>query len=58
MTRRPRTAAGMESFEDLAQKLQILERELAVQREALDKLKQLSAPPKVSQAFRIERRSA
>jgi hypothetical protein len=36
----------MESFEDLARKMRILEQELEVQREALDKLKQMSTPRK------------
>jgi hypothetical protein len=41
MARRRRTAAGMDSLEDLARKSAILEQELAVQREALDKLRKL-----------------
>ena len=49
MARRRRTAAGLESLADLARKAEILERELAVQREALEKLRQLgSAPRKLS----------
>jgi hypothetical protein len=40
MARRPKLA-GLESSADLARKLQILEEEMATQREALDKLKQL-----------------
>jgi hypothetical protein len=43
---RQRYAAGMDSFEDLARKVKILERELAVQRAALDKLKQMGPAPK------------
>jgi hypothetical protein len=43
MARRRRTAAGLESLEDLARKTEILERELALQREALEKLRQMSA---------------
>ena len=43
---RQRCVAGMESFEDLARKVKILERELAVQRVALDKLKQMGSVPK------------
>ena len=43
MARRRRTAAGLESLDDLARKTEILERELAVQREALEKLRQMSA---------------
>jgi len=41
MARRRRTAAGLESLEDLARKAEILERELAVQRQALEKLRQM-----------------
>jgi hypothetical protein len=37
-------AAGLESLEDLARKCAILERELVVQRQALEKLKQMGAP--------------
>lgn len=43
MPRRRRTAAGLESLTDLARKCEILERELAVQREALEKLRQMGA---------------
>jgi hypothetical protein len=43
MARRRRTAAGLESLEDLARKTEILERELAIQRHALERLKQMSA---------------
>ena len=46
MPRRRRTAAGLESLEELARKAAILERELAQQRHALDRLKQLGAPRK------------
>jgi hypothetical protein len=46
MARRRRTAAGLESLADLARKAEILERELAVQRRALEKLRQMAAPPK------------
>jgi hypothetical protein len=41
MARRRRTAAGIESLEDLARKSAILEEELALQRQALEKLKQM-----------------
>jgi len=44
MARRRRMAAGLESLEDLARKCAILERELVVQRQALEKLKQMGAP--------------
>jgi len=40
---RRHSAAGMESLEDLARKVAILERELRTQRLALDKLKQMGA---------------
>lgn len=46
MARRRRTAAGLESLQDLARKTEILERELALQREALEKLRQMAAPRK------------
>lgn len=41
MARRRRTAVGSDSLEELARKAEILERELALQREALDKLKEM-----------------
>ena len=40
MPRRPRTV-GIESALDLARKAEILERELATQREAIERLKQM-----------------
>ena len=40
MTRRPKPA-GLESSADLARKVEILEREMASQREALERLKQM-----------------
>ena len=46
MARRRRTAAGLESLQDLARKTEILERELALQREALEKLRQMGAAPR------------
>lgn len=46
MARRHQPAAGMDSFEDLARKVEILERELAVQQKALDRLKQMGPTPK------------
>ena len=42
MARRRRTAAGLESLAELARKAEILERELAVQRHALEKLRQMA----------------
>jgi hypothetical protein len=41
MARRRRMVQGVESSQDLARKLEVLERELAVQRTAMEKLKQL-----------------
>jgi hypothetical protein len=40
MARRPKPA-GLESSADLARKMEILEREMASQREALERLKQM-----------------
>jgi len=45
MPRRRRMVQGVESSQDLARKLEVLERELAVQRLAMEKLKQLGAKP-------------
>jgi hypothetical protein len=36
----------MDSFEDLARKVQVLERELAVQQQAMDKLKRMGTGTK------------
>ena len=47
MARRPKTA-GPDPFADLAKKMEVLEQELAVQRAALDKLKDLGAARRVS----------
>jgi hypothetical protein len=44
MARRPRTA-GADPFTDLAKKVEILEREMALQRIALEKLKQMGPTP-------------
>lgn len=48
MTRRRRTAPGMDSFADLAQKIKILEREMAVQRQAMDRLKELGSERRIT----------
>ena len=48
MPRRRRMVQGVESSQDLARKLEVLERELAVQRAAMEKLKQLGAKPATS----------
>ena len=37
-------AVGLDSSTDLARKVEILEREMATQREALERLKQMAAP--------------
>ena len=50
MPRRRRMVQGVESSQDLARKLEVLERELAVQRTAMEKLKQLRTPAKPPQA--------
>jgi hypothetical protein len=41
---RRRMASGLESSAELARKIAVLERELAVQRDALEKLKQMAKP--------------
>lgn len=46
MPRRRRTVQGVESPQDLAKKLEVLERELDVQRAAMEKLKELGSPRK------------
>lgn len=46
MARRRRSAAGMDTFQELARKVEILEREMALQRQALDRLKQMARAPK------------
>ena len=46
MPRRPRTV-GIESSLDLARKAEILEREMATQREAIERLKQLGTTRQV-----------
>ena len=46
MPRRRRVVQGVESPQDMARKLAVLERELAVQRAAMEKLKELGAAPK------------
>jgi hypothetical protein len=46
MARRRRTPVGSDSLEELARKARILEHELAVQREALNKLKEMGSPRK------------
>ena len=43
MTRRRRTPPGMDSLEDLAKKVKVLEREMALQRIALERLKAMGS---------------
>ena len=43
MTRRRRTAPGMDSLTGLAEKVKVLEREMALQRKALERLKQMGS---------------
>ena len=50
MPRRRRMANGVESPHDLARKLEVLERELAVQQAAMEKLKQMATPRKATPA--------
>jgi hypothetical protein len=59
MPRRRRVVQGVESPQDLARKLEVLERELAVQRAAMDKLKELSTSPRATPAVaRLRRRKS
>jgi hypothetical protein len=41
---------GVESLEDLARKLEVLEQELAVQRAAMEKLKEMGPSPRATPA--------
>lgn len=50
MPRRRRVVQGVESSQDLARKLEVLERELAVQRAAMEKLKELGPSRRVTPA--------
>lgn len=50
MPRRRRMVQGVESSQELARKLDVLERELAVQRAAMDKLKELGPSRKAAPA--------
>jgi hypothetical protein len=58
MPRRRRVVQGVESPQDLAQKLEVLERELAVQRAAMEKLKALGRPKAVAAARPTRRKTA
>jgi hypothetical protein len=57
MPRRRRMVQGVESSQDLARKLEVLERELAVQRAAMEKLKQLG-PAKPARTRTTGRKTA
>ena len=48
MPRRRRVVQGVESPQDMARKLEVLERELALQRAAMEKLKELGPARKVA----------
>ena len=50
MPRHRRVVQGVESSQDLARKLEVLERELAVQRTAMQKLKELGPADKAMPA--------
>jgi len=56
MTRRPRTV-GTESSFDLARKAEILERELAVQRDAIERLKQMGTSRHAQTEQALDRRT-
>jgi hypothetical protein len=59
MPRRRRMVQGVESSQDLARKLEVLERELAVQKAAMEKLKLLGPPSKTAPgAPRVPRRKS
>lgn len=59
MPRRRRMVQGVESPQDLERKLEILERELEVQRAAMEKLKLLGPAEKAAQArARLTRRKS
>jgi hypothetical protein len=56
MPRRRRMVQGVESPQDLARKLEVLERELQIQREAMEKLKLLGTAKPAPAAARLPRR--
>ena len=59
MPRRRRMVQGVESSQDLARKLEVLERELAVQKAAMEKLKLLGpASKETPAATRLPRRKS
>lgn len=59
MPRRRRTLQGVESPQDLARKLEVLEQELTVQRAAMEKLKELGSVRRpAAAAARVNRRKS
>lgn len=58
MARRRAAAGGFDSLEDLARKVAILERELAVQQQALAKLKAMGPAARPPEAIVPDRKSA
>jgi hypothetical protein len=56
MPRRRRMVQGVESSQELARKLEILERELQIQREAMERLKLLGPAKAAPAAARVPRR--
>ena len=48
---RRRGPAGADPFADLARKVEILEQEMAIQRAALDRLKEIAPPEARPEAF-------
>jgi hypothetical protein len=53
MTRR-RTAPGMDSLDGLAEKVKILEREMALQRKALDRLKEIGSDHRLPEQREVQ----
>jgi hypothetical protein len=58
MPRRRRMVQGVESSQDLARKLEVLERELAVQRAAMEKLKEMATAKAKPAAARLNVRKS
>jgi len=58
MPRRRRMVQGVESSQDLARKLEVLERELAVQRAAMEKLKEMATAKAKPSAARLNVRKS
>ena len=53
MTRR-RTAPGMDSLNGLAEKVKVLEREMALQRKAMDRLKEMGSGHRLSEEREVQ----